>query len=186
MIGPQLRAINRKYRTILALTLYLLPLGPTSGHPSQGHGSPPAALNQMPRCTTDHRASIVFSFSPDFDAELRIRSRAGASLNVCDAAPAPVAHIDQPRAASVSMVWPCASAKTGHPQESNQKPHDRADSPHCLCRHGATEHRAPCACICGQVLRACQPVLLPLKHLVHRPSSSSKHCDMRRSLVGSV
>ena len=35
----------------------------------------------------------------------------------------------------------------------------------------------PCACICGQVLRACQPVLLPLKHLVHRPSSSSKHCD---------
>ena len=35
----------------------------------------------------------------------------------------------------------------------------------------------PCACICGQVLRACQPVLLPLKHLAHRPSSYSKHCD---------
>jgi len=35
----------------------------------------------------------------------------------------------------------------------------------------------PCACICGQVLRECQPVLLPLKHLVHRPSSSSKYVD---------
>ena len=35
----------------------------------------------------------------------------------------------------------------------------------------------PCACICGQVLRACQPVLLPLKHLTYRPSSYSKHRD---------
>jgi predicted metal-binding transcription factor (methanogenesis marker protein 9) len=58
-------------------------------------------------------------------------------------------------------------------QESNHKPYDRADSPHCVCRHGATV----CMHFCGQVLRACQPVLLPLKHLAHRPSSYSKHCD---------
>ena len=28
--------------------------------------------------------------------------------------------------------------------------------------------------LCGQALRACQPLLLPLKHLVHRVSSYSK------------
>ena len=35
----------------------------------------------------------------------------------------------------------------------------------------------PRACICGQALRACQPVLLPLKHLAYRHSSYNKHCD---------
>ena len=181
MIGPQLRAINRKYRTILALTLYLLPLGPTSGHPSQGHGSPPAALNQMPRCTTDHRASIVFSFSPDFDAELRIRSRAGASLNVCDAAPAPVAHIDQPRAASVSMVAICLSIQ----RQNIPRRATRSRMIELTVRIASAATEPACACICGQVLRACQPVLLPLKHLAYRPSSSSKHCD-EMPLVDSV
>ena len=29
----------------------------------------------------------------------------------------------------------------------------------------------PWACSCGQALRACRPVLLPLKHLAYRPSS---------------
>ena len=71
--------------------------------PSQGHGWSPAALHQMPRCTADSRASIVpgqFSFSPEVDAELPVVP--GAST--CDAAPATVAHIDQLRAASASMV----------------------------------------------------------------------------------
>ena len=48
----------------------------------------------------------------------------------------------------------------------------------------------PRACICGQALRACQPVLLPLKHLVCRISSYSKHCDedaaFRQCLSGFV
>ena len=103
---------------------------------SQGHGSSPAALNQMPRCVADSRDSIVprqFSFSPDFDAEL-------------PAVPAPQRvtlhpqqlHISTSRELLAYPWWSCASAKTGHPQESNQKPHDQADSPHCLCRHGAT------------------------------------------------
>ena len=105
-------------------------------HPSQGHGSSPAALNQMPRCMADSRDSTVpgqFSLSPDFDAEL-------------PAVPAPQRvtlhpqqlHISTSRELLAYPWWPCASAKTGHPQESNQKPHDRADSPHCVCRHGAT------------------------------------------------
>ena len=33
----------------------------------------------------------------------------------------------------------------------------------------------PRACICGQALRACQPVLLPLKHLAYMHSSYIKH-----------
>ena len=63
----------------------------------------PAALHQMPRCTANSRASIVpgqFFFSPEVDAELPVVP--GAST--CDAAPATVAHIDQLRAASPSMV----------------------------------------------------------------------------------
>ena len=107
-----------------------------AGPPSQGHGSSPAALNQMPRCVADSRDSIVplqFSFSPGFDAEL-------------PAVPAPQRvtlhphqlHISTSRELLAYPWWPFASAKTGHPQESNQKPHDQADSPHCLCRHGAT------------------------------------------------
>jgi hypothetical protein len=36
-------------------------------HPSQGHGSSPAALNQMPRCTTDKRASVGPEFEPWLD-----------------------------------------------------------------------------------------------------------------------
>ena len=105
-------------------------------HPSQGHGSSPAALNQMPRCMADSRDSIVpgqFSFPPDFDAEL-------------PAVPAPQRvtlhpqqlHISTSRELLAYPWWPFASAKTGYPQESNQKPHDRADSSHCVCRHGAT------------------------------------------------
>ena len=105
-------------------------------HPSQGHGSSPAALNQMPHGMAHSRASIVpgqFSFPPDFDAEL-------------PAVPAPQRvtlhpqqlHISTSRELLAYPWWPFASAKTGYPQESNQKPHDRADSPHCLCRHGAT------------------------------------------------
>ena len=64
------------------------------------------------------------------------------------------------------------TTRTDKPRKSNQQPQVRAESPHCVCRHGPR-----CACICGQVLRACQHVLLPLKHLANRPSSYSKHCD---------
>ena len=107
-----------------------------AGPPSQGHGSSPAAFNQMPRCMADSRDSIVpgqFSFLPDFDAEL-------------PAVPAPQRasyhphqlHISTSRELLAYPWWPCASARTGNLQESNQKANYRADSPHCLCRHGAT------------------------------------------------
>ena len=100
-------------------------------HPSQGHGSSPAAFNQMPRCMADIRDSTVpgqFSISPDFDAEL-------------PAVPAPQRvmlhphqlHISTSRELLAYPRWPFASAKTGYPQESHQKPHDRADSSHCVC-----------------------------------------------------
>ena len=183
MIYDQIWVWNSVSKTLSTETLstrdvpYFLPLSRAAGrdgatrrdHPSQGHGSSPAALHQMPRCTADECASIApgqFSFGPDFDAEL-------------PAVPAPQRvtlhpqqlHISTSRELLAYPWWPFASAKTGYPQESNQKPHDRADSSHCAA---ATE--PPCACICGQVLRACQPVLLPLKHLVYRPSSYSKHC----------
>ena len=49
----------------------------------------------------------------------------------------------------------------------------RADSPHCACRLGATV----CMQLRAGTLRACQPVLLPLKHLAYRHSSYDKHCD---------
>ena len=123
---------------------YFLPLWRAAGrdgatrrdHPSQGHGSSPAALNQMPRCMADSRDSTVpgqFSVSPDFDAEL-------------PAVPAPQRvmlhphqmHISTSRELLAYPWWPCASERTGHSQESSQKPHDRADSPHCVCRRRAT------------------------------------------------
>ena len=71
----------------------------------------------MPRCTADDCTSIVpgqFSFGPDFDAELPA-ARAGALTR--DAAPAPVAHIDQQRAASVSMVAMCLNKDSETPGE---------------------------------------------------------------------
>jgi hypothetical protein len=123
---------------------YFLPLSRAAGrdgatrrdHPSQGHGSSPAALHQMPRCTADECTSIVpgqFSFGPDFDAEL-------------PAVPAPQRvmlhphqlHISTSRELLAYPWWSCASTRTVKPQESNQKPRDRADSPHCVCRHSAT------------------------------------------------
>ena len=106
-------------------------------HPSQGHGSSPAALQQKPRYMADSRDSIVpgqFSFSPGFDAEL-------------PAVPAPQRAMLLPHQLHISTsrkllacTWsPCASVKTEIPQESNQSPHDRADSPNCAYRRGATK-----------------------------------------------
>ena len=106
-------------------------------HPSQGHGSSPAAFHQMQRCIPDSRDSIVpgqFSFSPGFDAEP-------------PAVPAPQRamllphqlHISTSRKLLECQLSPCASTKTEIPQESNQSPHDRADSPNCAYRRGATE-----------------------------------------------
>ena len=105
-------------------------------HPSQGHGSSPAALNQIPRCMSDSRDSTVpgqFSISPDFDAELP----AVAAPQRVTLHPQQL-HISTSRELLAYPWWPFASAKTGYPQESNQNPHDRADSSHCVCRHGAT------------------------------------------------
>ena len=106
-------------------------------HPSQGNGSSPAAFHQMRRCMPDSRDSIVpgqFSFSPGFDAEL-------------PAVPAPQRAMLLPHQLHISTSrkllecpWsPCASEKTEIPQESNQSPHDRAESPNCAYRRGATE-----------------------------------------------
>ena len=85
------------------------------------------------RYSRDSTVPGQFSISPDFDAEL-------------PAVPAPQRvmlhphqlHISTSRELLAYPWWSFASAKTGYPQESNQKPHDRADSPHCVCRHGAT------------------------------------------------
>ena len=68
--------------------------------------------------------------------------------------------------------WPCASASKGNPRRAT-----RSRMIELTVRIASAATDPPCACICGQVLRACQPVLLPLKHLAHRPSSYSKHCD---------
>ena len=60
----------------------------------------------MQRCMPDSRDSIVpgqFSFSPGFDAELP----AVPAPQRANAAPAPVAHIDKPKAAGVSMESMC-------------------------------------------------------------------------------
>ena len=106
-------------------------------HPSQGHGSSPEAFHQKPRCMADSSDSIVpgqFSFSPGFDAEL-------------PAVPAPQRAMLLPHQLHISTSrkllecpWsPCASAKAEMPQESNQSPHDRAESPNCAYRRGATE-----------------------------------------------
>ena len=123
---------------------YFLPLWRAAGrdgatrraHPSQGHGSSPAALNQMPRCVADSRDSIVpgqFSFSPDFDAELpAVLAPQRVTLHPHQL------HISTSRELLAYPWRSCASERTGHPQEVNQKPHDRADSPHCVCRHRAT------------------------------------------------
>jgi hypothetical protein len=87
VIYDQIWVHNSVFKTFSTETLstaarsYFLPLSRAAGrdgaarrdHPSQGHGSSPAALHQMPRCTADECTSIVpgqFSFGPDFDAEL--------------------------------------------------------------------------------------------------------------------
>ena len=73
MIYDQIWVYNSVFKTFSTETLstaarsYFLPLSRAAGrdgaarrdHPSQGHGSSPAALHQMPRCTADNRASIV-------------------------------------------------------------------------------------------------------------------------------
>ena len=136
----------------------------------QRPGSSPAALNQMPRCTADEclNSARAFSFGPDFVAEL-------------PAVPAPQRVMLHPHQSLISTSrellaypwWPCASTRTVKPQESNQKSHERADSPHCVCRHGATV----CMHLWAGIVSVSGTVLLPLKHLAYRSSSYSKHCD---------
>ena len=100
-------------------------------------------------------------------------------LNVSDAAHASLEleleleHmiIDQPRVARVSMVVMCLSKDRTPPGAT------RSRMIKLTVRIASAATEPPCACICGRVLRAFQPVLLPLKHLAHRLSSYSKHCD---------
>ena len=106
-------------------------------HPSQGHGSSPAAFHQMQRCMSDSRDSIVLvpiSFSPGFDAEL-------------PAVPAPQRvilhphqlHISNSRELLAYPWWPCVSEKTGNSRIAARSRTVRADSPHCACRLGANK-----------------------------------------------
>ena len=96
--------------------------GATRHHPSQGHGSSPAALRQKPRCMANSRDSIVpvqFSSLPGFDAEP-------------PAMPAPQRvmlhphqlHISTSRELLAYPWWTLVSATTGSPQDISQKPHD--------------------------------------------------------------
>jgi hypothetical protein len=82
-------------------------------------------------------------------------------------------HISTSRELLAYPWWPCASTKTLHPQESNQKPHYRADSPHCVCRHGATV----CMHLWAGIASMPASVAASQAPLAHRPSSYSKHCD---------
>ena len=122
-------------------------------HPSQGHGSSPAAFHQMQRCIPDSRDSIVpgqFSFSPGFDAEL-------------PAVPAPQRAMLLPHQLHISTSrkllecpWsPCASEKTEIPQESNQSQHDRAESPNCAYRRGGHREHASVGGHCERVSQCC-------------------------------
>ena len=77
----------------------------TRDHPSQGHGSSPAAFHQMPRCTADGRASIVPGhlsppFRRSFDAELL-------------AVPAPGRGLAAGASSSSTLCTGCSSWSTG-------------------------------------------------------------------------
>ena len=77
----------------------------TRDHPSQGHGSSPAAFHQMPRCTADGRASIVpghlsSPFRQSFDAELL-------------AVPAPERGLAAGASSSSTLCTGCSSWSTG-------------------------------------------------------------------------
>jgi hypothetical protein len=90
-------------------------------HPSQGHGSSPAALNQMPRCTADECASIVpgqFFFGPDLMLSYQPRVPAPQRVMLHPHQ----LHISTSRELLAYPWWPCASTRTVTPQESNQKP----------------------------------------------------------------
>ena len=124
-------------------------------HPSQGHGSSPAALHQKPRCMTDSRDSIMpvqFSSLPDFDAEP-------------PAVPAPQRVMLHPHRLQISTSqellaypwWTYVSTTTGSPQDISQKPHySSRQSALCLPprRHRVRaaagrhcEHFSPCCCL---------------------------------------
>ena len=79
--------------------------GTPRDHPSQGHGSSPAAFHQMPRCTADERASIVpghlsSPFRQSFDAELL-------------AVPAPERGLAAGASSSSTLGTGCSSWSTG-------------------------------------------------------------------------
>jgi len=122
-------------------------------HPSQGHGSSPAALNQidqMPRCTADECASIVpgqFFFGPDLVLSYQPRVPAPQRVMLHPHQ----LHISTSRELLAYPWWPCASTRTVTPQESNQKPTRSRMIERTVCIASAAT-APPCACICGQVL----------------------------------
>ena len=75
----------------------------TRDHPSKGHGSSPAALNQMPRCMSDSRDSMMQGASTYNEVMLHPHTS-------CPYRP-------HPRAAGVSMVAVCLSENRNTPGE---------------------------------------------------------------------
>ena len=137
---------------------YFLPLSRAAGrdgatrrdHPSQGHGSSPAALNQMPCCTADECASIVpgqFFFGPDLMLSYQPRVPAPQRVMLHPHQ----LHISTSRELLAYPWWPCASTRTVTPQESNQKTTRSRMIERTVCIASAAT-APPCACICGQVL----------------------------------
>ena len=129
-------------------------------HPSQGHGSSPAALHQKPRCMTDSRDSIMpvqFSSLPDFDAEP-------------PAVPAPQRVMLHPHRLHISTSRELLAFHGGHMSQQRQEARRisarsrmiRADSPHYACRLGATvcvQLRAGIASISARVAASRAPGL---------------------------
>ena len=113
-------------------------------HPSQGHGSSPAAFHQMPRCTADERASIVpghlsSPFRQSLDAELL-------------AVPVPERGLAAGAFSSSTLGTGCSSWSTGCFHWVSPSPCRRcAEPPPADCWHCSVRRRQP------SVHAACSP-----------------------------
>ena len=106
-------------------------------HPSQGHGSSPAAFHQMPRYTADECASIVPGHLPSpfrrsFDAELL-------------AVPAPERGLAAAASSSSTLGTGCSPWSTGWLPLLALSPCRRcAEPPPIDCWHCPVHQRQPC------------------------------------------
>ena len=106
-------------------------------HPSQGHGSSPAAFHQMPRYTADECASIVPGHLPSpfrrsFDAELL-------------AVPAPERGLAAAASSSSTLGTGCSPWSTGWLPLLSLSPCRRcAEPPPIDCWHCPVHQRQPC------------------------------------------